>query len=169
MLYYWDIVGTFFFCLSGALAGRQKGMDWWGVFVLALVTGTGGGTLRSVMIGDVPPPVFRDPIYVILAGAATPCATLFTAWWQRFNREVSVMDAIGLGVFVCIGTQIASAHGLAWWAAAGMGVVTATFGGVIRDVLRAEIPLVFRSEIYATAALAGGLLMLGLEAIGLDS
>ncbi|MGB0776362.1 MAG: trimeric intracellular cation channel family protein, partial [Akkermansiaceae bacterium] len=72
MLYYWDIVGTFFFCLSGALAGRQKGMDWWGVFVLALVTGTGGGTLRSVMIGDVPPPVFRDPIYVILAGAATP-------------------------------------------------------------------------------------------------
>ncbi|BDS09000.1 membrane protein [Oceaniferula spumae] len=163
MLYYWDIIGTFFFCVSGALAGRQKGMDFWGVFVLALVTGTGGGTLRSVMMGTVPPPIFIDPAYVILAAIATPCATLFPVFWEKFNREVSVMDAFGLGIFVCIGTDVAVQHGLSWWAAAGMGVITATFGGVIRDVLRTEVPLIFRKEIYATAALAGALLMLGLE------
>mgnify|MGYP001825122728 CR=1 FL=1 len=168
MIYYWDIIGTFFFCLSGALAGRQKDMDWWGVFVIALVTGTGGGTLRSIMIGDLPPPVFRDPHYVIIAAIATPCAMLIPSWWEKFRREVSVMDAIGLGVFVCLGTHIAMDHGLAWWAAIGMGVVTATFGGVTRDILRAEIPLVFRREIYATAALAGGLLLVGLEWLGME-
>lgn len=162
MLHYWDLLGTFFFCVSGALAGRQKGMDFLGTFVIALVTGTGGGTLRSVLLGDVPPAVFTDVSYAVIAAVATPCATLFPSVWERFSREVSVMDALGLGVFVCIGTQIAIDRGLAWWAAAGMGMITATFGGVLRDILRAEVPLIFRKEIYATAALAGALLLLGL-------
>jgi len=78
------------------------------------------------------------------------------------------MDALGLGIFVCIGTHVAIDHGLAWWAAAGMGVVTATFGGVIRDVFRAEVPLIFRKEIYATAAFAGAVLLIVLEHWGLD-
>jgi uncharacterized membrane protein YeiH len=168
MLYYWDIVGTFLFCVSGALAGRQKVMDFWGTFVMALVTGTGGGTVRSILIGDVPPPLFIDPIYIIIAAVATPCATLFPGLWDRFRREISVVDALGLGVFVCIGTQVAIDHGLSWWAAVGMGVVTATFGGVIRDILRTEVPLVFRKEIYATAALVGAVLLIGLEHMGLD-
>lgn len=168
MLYYWDIIGTFFFCVSGALAGRQKGMDFWGTFVLALVTGAGGGTLRSVMMGTVPPPIFVDPAYVIIAAAATPCASLFPAFWKKFSREVSVLDALGLGIFVCIGTDVALQHDLSWWAAAGMGVITATFGGVLRDVLRTEVPLVFRKEIYATAALAGALILLGLEHFGVS-
>lgn len=168
MLYYWDIVGTFLFCVSGALAGRQKGMDFWGTFVMALVTGTGGGTIRSVLIGDLPAPVFVDPAYVIIAAIATPCATVLPGLWDKFRREISVMDALGLGVFVCIGTDVALNHGLTWWAAAGMGVVTATFGGVIRDILRAEVPLVFRKEIYATAALAGAILLIGLEQFGME-
>lgn len=168
MLYCWDIFGTFLFCISGALAGRQKGMDFWGIFVMALVTGTGGGTIRSVLIGDVPPPLFVDPVYVVLAVVASPVASYFPGFWRKFRREVSVMDALGLGVFVCIGTRVALDHGLAWWAAAGMGVITATFGGVIRDVLRAEVPLVFRKEIYATAALVGALLLMGIEKIGVD-
>lgn len=167
MLYYLDIVGTFFFCLSGALAARQKGMDWWGVYVISLITGTGGGTLRSILIGDFPPLIFRDPIYAIIAVIATPCAILIPSFWEKFRREVSIMDALGLGVFVCLGTQVAIEHNLSWWAAIGMGVVTATFGGVLRDVLRAEIPLIFRREIYATAAIAGGVLLLGLQWLGL--
>ena len=143
-------------------------MDFWGTFVMALVTGTGGGTVRSILIGDVPPPLFIDPIYIIIAAVATPCATLFPGLWDRFRREISVVDALGLGVFVCIGTQVAIDHGLSWWAAVGMGVVTATFGGVIRDILRTEVPLVFRKEIYATAALVGAVLLIGLEHMGLD-
>ncbi len=166
MLYYWDLIGTFLFCVSGALAGRQKGMDLWGTFMMALVTGTGGGTVRSIIIGDLPPPIFKDPAYIIVTVLATPCATLFPAFWDKFRREVSFMDALGLGVFVCIGTHVATDKGMPWWAAAFMGMVTATFGGVIRDVLRTDVPLIFRKEIYATAALIGGFFLLGMEHSG---
>lgn len=167
MLFYWDIIGVFFFAVSGALAGRQKDMDLWGCFIMALVTSIGGGTLRSVLMGDFPLFLFVEPAYTIVAAVATVAAVKFPFLWDRYSREVSVMDALGLGIFVCIGTDIALGHGLDWWAAAGLGVVTATFGGVIRDVLRNEVPLVFRREIYATAALGGALLMMGLDNLGL--
>lgn len=166
MLFYWDILGVFLFGISGALAGRQNGMDLWGMFIMALVTSTGGGTLRSILIGDIPPFLFTDPVYVIVAGVSTLVAVLFPFLWDVFSREVSVLDALGLGIFVCLGTSISLDRGLEWWAAIGLGVITATFGGVIRDVLRNEVPLVFRKEIYATAALGGGLLYLGLLYIG---
>ena len=109
--------------------------------------------------------MFLDPVYGITAVVATLCALPFSAFWAKFSREVSALDALGLGVFVCIGTESALSHGLSWWAAAGMGVVTATFGGVLRDVLRNEVPLIFRKEIYATAALFGALIFLGLGAM----
>ena len=168
MLYYWDLIGVFLFGISGALAGRQKGMDFWGMFILALVTAVGGGTLRCVLIGDVPAFVLVDPAYVITATLSVAVALLFPFLWDVFNREVSILDALGLGIFVCIGTQTALDHDLAWWSAAGVGVITATFGGVIRDVLRNEVPLVFRKEIYATAALGGSLLMIALNYLGLN-
>ncbi len=166
MLYYWDLLGVFLFGISGALAGRQKGMDLWGCFLMALVTSVGGGTLRSLLIGDLPPFILKDPAYVTLALISTAVA-IFLPWlWDRYSREVSILDALGLGIFVCIGTDTALNHGLEWWAAAGLGVVTATFGGVIRDVLRNEVPLVFRKEIYATAALGGAMLLMFLEYLG---
>ena len=166
MLYYLDLLGVFLFAISGALAGRQKGMDLWGMFILALVTAVGGGTLRCMLIGTVPAFVLVDPAYVITAAVAVAFARFFPFLWDRFSREVSILDALGLGIFVCLGTHAALDHGLDWWAAAGVGVITATFGGVIRDVLRNDVPLVFRKEIYATAALGGALLMMGLENIG---
>ena len=168
MLYYWDLIGVLLFGISGALAGRQKGMDFWGMFILALVTAVGGGTLRCMLIGDVPAFVLVDPTYVITAALSVAVAMLFPFLWDVFSREVSILDALGLGIFVCIGTQTALDHHLAWWAAAGVGVITATFGGVIRDVLRNEVPLVFRKEIYATAALGGALLMMSLKYLGLS-
>jgi len=167
MLYYWDILGVLLFGISGALAGQQKGMDLWGCYILALVTGIGGGTLRCMMIG-VFPFVLKDPAYVLMAGVATVLAFYVPSLWHRYSREVSVLDALGLGIFVCIGTDISLDHGLAWWAAAGMGVVTATFGGVIRDVFRNEVPLVFRKEIYATAALGGSVLFMLLLQVGVN-
>ncbi|NWK54092.1 trimeric intracellular cation channel family protein [Verrucomicrobiaceae bacterium N1E253] len=167
MLFYWDIAGVFIFAISGALAGRQKSMDFWGIYIMALVTSCGGGTLRSILIGDVPPFLFTQPVYLIVAAVGTLFARFFPSLWDMFSREVSVLDALGLGIFVCIGTDIALDHGLSWWAAAGLGVITATFGGVIRDVLRNEVPLIFRKEIYATAALGGSLLLMGLQSVGL--
>lgn len=166
MLQLWDILGTFVFCVSGAIAGRQNGMDWFGMFVVGLVTGTGGGMLRSLLIGDLPPAILTDPIYVIVAGAATGVAVVGSTGWQRMRRAVSVMDAFGLGLFVVTGIRVAQAHELSWWAALALGVITATFGGLLRDVIRNEVPLVLRKEIYATACIAGGLVLLGLDAVG---
>lgn len=136
---------------------------------MALITGTGGGTLRSMLIGDTPPPILQDPTYIIVAAIAVPVAIVSSKVWQKFSRQVSVVDALGLGIFTCIGARVAMDHGLEWWAAIGMGTVTATFGGVIRDVLRNDLPLIFRKEIYATAALLGAGMMLLLDLAGMDA
>lgn len=169
MFYWWDIIGTFIFCVSGVLAGRQLQMDYLGLFVMGLVTGTGGGVLRSVLLGDLPPVIFTTPDYVIVAAVAVPVALLFHRWWHKNLRLVSVVDALGIGLFACVGARAAAEHGLAWWACMGMGMMTATFGGVIRDIIRNEVPLIFRKEIYATAALLGAGLMLALDYFGVES
>eukprot|EP00112_Aurelia_sp_Birch-Aquarium-sp1_P003434 Seg13836.1 transcript_id=Seg13836.1/GoldUCD/mRNA.D3Y31 product="UPF0126 membrane protein SCO5481" protein_id=Seg13836.1/GoldUCD/D3Y31 len=168
MLLIWDIIGTFFFCVSGALAGQQKRFDYWGIFLMALITGTGGGTLRSILIGDTPPPILTDPTYIIVAAIAVPVAMGLAKLWKKYSRQVSIVEALGLGIFACIGARVAIDHGLEWWAAMGMGAVTASFGGVIRDIIRNELPLIFRKEIYATAALVGAGLMMLLDHAGLE-
>ncbi|MGC4017210.1 MAG: TRIC cation channel family protein [Luteolibacter sp.] len=169
MLYLLDLIGVFVAAVSGGLAGRQKGMDWFGTFVVGVITGVGGGTLRSLLIGDVPPVVLRDPAYLTVAAVATVVAWVAEPLWCRMRRAVSVVDAISLGVFVSIGVRISQSHGLAWWACIALGVITGTFGGVLRDVVRAEVPLIFRKEIYATAGIIGGAVLLGLDWIGLDA
>ena len=160
MLEYWDYLGTFVFCVSGAIAGRQHDMDWFGMFIVALVTGTGGGLLRSVMLGDLPPVFLANPVYFILAVCAVLVALHGANSWQKITRIVSVFDALGLGIFLVTGMRIAQSYGLAGWAAIAIGVVSATFGGLLRDVLRNEVPLVLRKEIYATACIIGGLALL---------
>lgn len=168
-LYLADLIGVFVFAVSGAIAGRQKDMDLFGMFILATVTCVGGGTLRSLLIGATPPPVLTDPAYVIVAAIATLASFYAEPLWEKWQRAVSLFDAVGLGVFVCIGVQVSQTHGLAWWACVGLGMVTATFGGVIRDLLRTEVPLIFRKEIYATAALIGGLIYLGLDTLNVPT
>ncbi len=169
MLYLWDLLGVFVGAVSGAMAGRRKDMDWFGMYVVGLLSGIGGGTLRSMLIGDLPPPVFKDPAYGIVAAVATVVAWFGEPLWKRMRRVVSVIDAISIGVFLSIGVRVSQAHGLAWWACVGLGVITATFGGVLRDIARAEVPLIFRKEIYATACFVGGLALLGFDAAGLNS
>lgn len=166
MFYFWDIIGTFIFCVSGALAGKQLKMDYLGLFLMALITGTGGGTLRSVLLGDTPPAIFTSPDYVIVAVVSVPVALLFGRVWDKFSRLVSIVDALGIGVFACVGARIGLVHELDWWACMGIGMVSATFGGVIRDIIRNEVPLIFRKEIYATAALLGAGMVLWLDSLG---
>lgn len=167
MLYFWDLLGVFVGAVSGGLAGRRKDMDWFGMYVVGLLSGIGGGTLRSMLIGDLPPPVLKDPAYGIVAAVATVVAWFGEPLWGRIRRGVSVIDAISLGVFLSLGIRISQSHGLAWWACIGLGVITATFGGVLRDIARAEVPLIFRKEIYATACFVGGLALMGFDWIGL--
>ena len=167
-VYIFELSGVFVFAISGAIAARKNDMGIFGMFVLALVTGMGGGTLRSVLIGDTPPAILLDPTYALLAAAATIASFYAEPLWEKWARAVSLFDAIGLGFFVCIGIQVAQNNGLTWWACLGMGVVTATFGGLLRDLFRAEVPLIFRKEIYATAALLGGFIYLGGDWLGLN-
>lgn len=164
-----ELVAVFVAAVSGALAGRQKDMDLFGMFVVGVLTGMGGGTLRSILIGDLPPPVFKDPIYLEVIAVAVIFARFGEPFWQKVRRVVSMVDAVSLGLFVSIGIRISQEHGLAPWACVANGVITATFGGVLRDIARAEVPLIFRREIYATACIVGGAVLLGLDAIGVPA
>ncbi|MCW1926170.1 TRIC cation channel family protein [Luteolibacter arcticus] len=166
MLHVWETLGTLVFCVSGAIAAREKEMDWFGMFVVGLITGTGGGLLRSVLIGDVPPRILTDPLPFALALAGVGIALLGAPSWKKIRRVVSIMDALGLGLFTVTGIRIAEGKGLPWWSCLALGVVSATFGGLLRDVLRNEVPLVLRKEIYATACIIGGLAMLGMGRLG---
>jgi uncharacterized membrane protein YeiH len=169
MLYYWDLAGVFVAAASGGLAGRQKGMDLFGSFMVGLVTGVGGGTLRCVLLGDVPPPVLTNPGYLLAAMLATATARYVEPKWARIRRLVSLMDAIALGVFMGIGVRVSQQHGLSWWPCICLGVITGTFGGVLRDLMCAEVPLIFRKEIYATAAAIGAGALLGMDALGVPA
>lgn len=114
-------------------------------------------------------PTGAGPTYLILAIVASALAIFLSSLIDRIRRIVSIIDAIGLGVFVCTGVRIALDQGLAPWAAVVIGVISASFGGVIRDIARAEIPLIFRREIYATACALGGVLYWLLDYLQLPS
>lgn len=146
--------------VSGVLAAAGRRIDFFGVMVLAGVTAFGGGTLRDLLLGALPPPWLREPslLHTVLAAAVT---TFFAARWLRFpQRVLLVADAGALALFTIIGTQKGLTHGLPPTAAILTGVVTGVAGGMLRDALMREIPLVFRREIhlYATAGFLGAAL-----------
>jgi uncharacterized membrane protein YeiH len=150
-----DLVGTFVFALSGASAGIRRRLDLFGVLVLSFVAGNFGGITRDLMIGAVPPPAISDWRYF----AVSLLAGVVTFYWfrviDRLGSAVLLFDAAGLGLFAVSGTQKALAFGLNPIMAALLGMLTGIGGGMVRDVLVAEIPTVLRSDLYAVAALAG--------------
>jgi uncharacterized membrane protein YeiH len=150
-----DLVGTFVFALSGATAGVRRRLDLFGVLVLSFVAGNFGGITRDLLIGAVPPAAIGDWRYLavsLLAGAVT-------FYWfpgvDRLRDSVLVFDGAGLALFAVSGTQKALAFGLDPVVAALLGMLTGIGGGVVRDVLLAEVPTVLRADLYAVAALAG--------------
>jgi uncharacterized membrane protein YeiH len=162
-----DIAGTFVFALSGAHAAARKGMDVVGMFTLGLVTAIGGGTVRSLLIGDYPVPFLRTPWPLALVLLAT--LVVFLGWRQieRLNKPIRLFDAIGLGVFMSAGVAISLDLGQPWWSALLLGTVSAVFGGIVRDVLRNEVPFVLLpGEFYATTVVLGALAFLTLESLG---
>lgn len=162
-----DLVGTFVFALSGATAATRRQLDLFGVLVLSFVAANSGGIIRDVLIGAVPPAAISDWRYL----AASIFAGLITFWWapliERLQNPVRMFDAAGLALFAVAGAQKALAYGLNPLMAALLGMLTGIGGGMARDLLLADIPLVLRADLYAVAALLGaGCVVIG-EKLGL--
>jgi uncharacterized membrane protein YeiH len=162
-----DLCGVFVFALSGALAAVLRKLDVVGVAVVAMVAAIGGGLLRDVLLGDVPPPALQDWRYVAVSTAAAVIVFLFHPQVGRLTRAVRVFDAAGLGFFAVAGTAKALDAGLGPVPACILGVLTGVGGGLLRDVLLREIPLVLRTgELYAVTALAGAVLVAVADQVG---
>src|SRR3954470_1158622 len=165
MLVVLDLVGIFVFAISGALVAVRRRYDVFGVLVLAGTTGLGGGFLRDVLIGAVPPAALADWRYLLVPALAGVVTFFFHPTLGRMERVVGVLDAAGLSLFCVTGAVKALAFGLGPLPAALMGMLTGIGGGVVRDVLTGRVPMVFRGELYATPALVGALVaVLGREA-----
>jgi uncharacterized membrane protein YeiH len=163
IIYTLDLLGTVAFAASGALAGVRRRMDLLGVVVLGIVTATGGGVMRDVLLNDTPPFCFKNELYLYLAVIASIVVFLTPRSFQRMNRAMLILDALGLGTFLVIGTSKALNFHLGFMGAVIMGVMTATCGGLVRDLLSNEIPLILQREIYASACVAGGALLYSLH------
>jgi uncharacterized membrane protein YeiH len=165
--YTFEILGTFFFAISGALAVHEDHNDLFGASFLGFVTAIGGGTLRDITLGSYPLVWIGDInfLYAIIAGVVT--AYFFFRYLVRFRRTFLLFDTLGISLFTILGVEKALSVGVRPEIAAIMGMFTAVMGGVIRDVLTNETPVLFRKEIYATACLSGATLYLILYRLGL--
>jgi uncharacterized membrane protein YeiH len=157
LIYVLDIIGTFAFAISGVLIAMQKRMDAFGIFIIAFVTAVGGGTLRDVLIGKTPVGWMSDLNYAYTIGLAVIISIIFKNKLNRLRTSLFLFDTIGLGVFTIIGVEIGISANLHPIICIALGTISASFGGVIRDILCNEIPVVFRKEIYATACILGGI------------
>ncbi len=165
MMHYLDLFGTAVFAVTGALAAGRKHLDIFGVVVLSLATALGGGTFRDMALGSRPVFWVCDPLYIIIAAAAS-LGTFAVARFHRLPEGLlQVADAFGLAVFTVIGAERALANNAPAVVAILMGVVTGVAGGMIRDILSGEVPLILRREIYATASLLGAAVFVGLGAV----
>lgn len=150
-----EVLGTCAFAISGIRLAAAKRFDWFGAYVVGLVTAIGGGTLRDVLL-DIPVFWMLSPMYLAVTGVSLLAVILFRRALVGGMRTIFIFDAIGLALFVVVGIEKTLAADWPMWVAIVMGIITGSFGGVTRDILINEEPLFFRKDIYATACLAGG-------------
>ncbi len=150
-----EILGTFAFALSGIRWASVKNFDWFGAYIIGLVTAIGGGSLRDVFL-DVSPFWMNEPSYLIITLVALVVFLFFSRQLTKLKRTLFLFDAIGLGLFVVVGIEKTLQAGFDFWVAILMGMITGSVGGVLRDVLINETPLIFREDIYASTCVAGG-------------
>lgn len=161
--YIFEIAGTYFFAISGVVATEGKEQNWFGAAFTGFITAIGGGSLRDIILGSYPLFWVRDVtfVYAIVAGAFT--TFLFYQFIARLKLTILFFDMAGIAFFTIIGVEKAQSVGVEPEIAAIMGMFTAVMGGVIRDTLTNEMPIIFRKEIYATACLFGAILYLVLD------
>lgn len=150
-----DILGTIAFAISGVLTAMHKRMDAFGILIIALVTSIGGGTLRDVLIGKTPVTWMQDQIFPYVIFGTAVFAVIFRNKLKYFRRSLFLFDTIGIGLYTITGVQVSLAFGLDPIICIILGTVSACFGGVLRDILCNDIPIIFHKEIYATACILG--------------
>ncbi|AXY75497.1 trimeric intracellular cation channel family protein [Paraflavitalea soli] len=164
-----DILGTIAFAVSGAFSAMERKLDPFGVVILAFVTAIGGGTLRDVLIGNTPVAWLRNEMTATVILATAFITLFFGRYVKQFQKTLFLFDALGLGVFTLIGMEKGLRMQLSPGICIALGTITACFGGVIRDVLLNNVPLIFQREIYASACILGGSLYLLLQKTGLSN
>ncbi len=152
-----DYLGTLAFAISGIRLAAGKGLDWFGAYVVGFVTAVGGGTIRDILL-DIKPFWLIQPSYLIITGLGLLFTIIFRRQVVRLNHSLFFFDAIGLGLFVVVGVAKSYAAEFPWWVAVIMGTITGSFGGLLRDVLINETPLIFRTDFYASACVLGSVI-----------
>ena len=150
-----DFLGTFAFAISGIRVASGKNIDWFGAYLIGLVTAIGGGTLRDILL-NVKPFWMLDPKYFLTTAVALLAVLLFKDKIFKWGSTWFLFDTIGLGLFTIVGITKSIDAGLSSWACIVMGTITGSIGGVVRDVLLNEVPLLLKKDVYALACLAGG-------------
>ena len=162
-LYILDLIGTFVFAISGIRLAAKKDLDLFGAAVIGFVTAVGGGTVRDVILGSFPVGWVNDLLYPLAVLVAIPVTLIFKKHLIQLTRTLFIFDTIGIAIFTILGLQKSLSLGTHPAMSIVMGMVSAVVGGVIRDILCNEIPLIFRKEIYAVACLIGALIFFALE------
>jgi uncharacterized membrane protein YeiH len=152
-----DILGTFAFAISGAFAAMERKLDPFGILIISFVTAIGGGTLRDIMVGNLPVSWMQNNTTVVLIFSSSVAAMLLGSYLKRLHNALFLFDALGLGLFTIIGFEIGLRYHFSIPICIALGTITACFGGVLRDVLLNTVPLIFQKEIYALACIAGAM------------
>lgn len=166
--YYFDLAGVAVFAVSGVLAARQRGLDLLGVIVIAALTAVGGGTLRDLLLDRHPIFWITDATYLIVIIAAALLSVAYVRLWPPPGKALLVADALGLALFALSGAQVAEAAQCPPLIVVLLGTMTGVAGGVLRDVITAEVPLILQRDLYATAAIVGIAAYLALQLHGLE-
>ncbi|MDM8158762.1 trimeric intracellular cation channel family protein [Labilibaculum sp. K2S] len=169
ILYGLDLLGTLVFAISGTLSAANKKLDLFGAYFTGFITAIGGGTLRDVILGNFPVGWISDINYLIVISIGVMLTFLFKKHIMTLKRTLFLFDTIGIGVFTIIGIEKSLNLGIHPFLSIIMGLFSAVMGGVIRDTLCNDIPLIFRKEIYAVACLVGGILFIALNSLGVAS
>ena len=159
LYYFLDLAGTFVFAISGAAAAKQRGLDLFGICAIAFTVACGGGIIRDLCIGAIPPAGLTNWQYLVAAIIATGMTVGLYPFVQRLNHPVLLFDALGLALFAVTGAQKSLAYGQNAQVAVLLGITTAVGGGVLRDILLNRVPIILEKEIYASAALLGALIV----------
>lgn len=169
MFYTIDILGTIAFAISGVLVAISKKMDLFGILIIAFVTAVGGGTLRDLLIGNTPVSWMKDMTFTYVIIASAIFAIVFRSKINYLRTSLFLFDTIGIGLYTVVGIEKGINAGLHPIICIALGTMTASFGGVIRDILCNEIPVIFRKEIYATACILGGIIYFLLRGLPIEN
>jgi uncharacterized membrane protein YeiH len=153
-----DILGTFSFAVAGAFAAMEKKLDPFGILIIAFATAIGGGTIRDLLIGELPVAWLTNSTAIWTVLTAAISSIFFGSYLKKLGKVLFFFDAMGLGLFTLIGVEKGISHGFSMGISVMLGTITGCFGGVLRDMLLNNVPLIFQKEIYASASISGGVL-----------